>query len=311
VSTDDTYLHSWGSIFIQDVLLPFRKERLDPQTHIRYLRRSILGVAVFAWVFSMLFPLKEYIFMFFAITGAIFVGGAGAAIIGGLYGKRGTTGGAWAGMITGSALAVGSIVLSNIVWPLILPGLREAYPEWALIQEKEGFPIHGAWLSFIASMAAAAVYVVVSLLSRREPFNMDRMLHRGAYAVAGEHVLAEQKPSRGFRALGMGPEFTRGDRAIYILTIAWVMFLFTTFVLGTVYSLVVKPFSDEAWINWWLFLCIFMGVTGVATTVWFLWGGFRDLKAMFRDLRSAERNELDDGTVVDHQSLADRADTEP
>src|SRR5690606_29964984 len=33
VSTDDTYLHSWGSIFIQDVVMPLRKKPLSKKAH--------------------------------------------------------------------------------------------------------------------------------------------------------------------------------------------------------------------------------------------------------------------------------------
>jgi SSS family solute:Na+ symporter len=85
ISTHDTYLHSWGSIFIQDVIMPFRKKRLSQKQHLRLLRWSILGVAIFIFFFSLLFQQSEYIFLFFAITGAIFAGGSGAVIIGGLY----------------------------------------------------------------------------------------------------------------------------------------------------------------------------------------------------------------------------------
>ncbi|MGE9291117.1 MAG: sodium:solute symporter family protein, partial [Puniceicoccales bacterium] len=34
ISTDNTYLHSWSSIFIQDVVLPFRKKPLTTRQHI-------------------------------------------------------------------------------------------------------------------------------------------------------------------------------------------------------------------------------------------------------------------------------------
>ena len=64
--------------------------------HLRVLRCSILGVGVFIFFFSLVFQQSEYIFLFFAITGAIFAGGRGAVIIGGLYWKRGTTAAAWA-----------------------------------------------------------------------------------------------------------------------------------------------------------------------------------------------------------------------
>ena len=110
ISTHNTYMHSWGSIFIQDVILPLRGDRaFGPERHLKFLRWSVVGVAIFIYFFSLLFPLRDYIYMFFAITGAIYLGGAGAVIIGGLYWKKGTTAGAWSAMILGSGLALASI----------------------------------------------------------------------------------------------------------------------------------------------------------------------------------------------------------
>ncbi|HBG78157.1 MAG TPA: sodium:solute symporter [Phycisphaerales bacterium] len=310
-SVSQTYLHSWGSIFIQDVILPFRKIPFGPQHHIKLLRWSIVGVAVFSWFFSMLFPLKEYIFMFFQITGAIFVGGAGAAIIGGLYWKRGTTAGAWTGMITGSVLAFGSIVLTNILWPYFLPMLKEAWPDWQLMQNLPNqFPINGTWLGFISSIIAVTVYVVVSLLSGQPAFNMDRLLHRGEYAIKDEHTVeSNKKVSRLSQMFGMGKEFSRTDRVIYILTLCWSGFWFITFLAGTAYCVIVKPFSDEVWIKWWWVFCALTGGVGIITAVWFLWGGFIDLGKLFHELRTIKRNDLDNGTVVNHHNLSEQTDT--
>ena len=91
VSTHDTYLHSWATIIIQDVVMPFRNKPFDKDTHIKVLRYAIFGVAVFIFLFSLLFQQNQKIALFFAITAAIFAGGSGAVIIGGLYWKRGTT----------------------------------------------------------------------------------------------------------------------------------------------------------------------------------------------------------------------------
>ncbi len=44
---------------------------------------------------------------------------------------------------------------------------------------------------------------------------------------------------------------------------------------------------------------------GLVTTVWFTVGGTRDLMRLFRALRTAKRNVLDDGRVVGHVSTAD------
>ena len=68
ITTQDTYLHSWGSIFIQDVVLPFRKKPFSPQFHVTLLRLSIIGVGLFAFIFSLFFEQRQYILMFFAIS---------------------------------------------------------------------------------------------------------------------------------------------------------------------------------------------------------------------------------------------------
>ena len=78
ISTHDSYLHSWGSIFIQDVVLPLRGKPLSQEEHIKWLRGSIFGVAIFIFFFSLLFQQSEYILLFFAVTGAIFAGGSGS-----------------------------------------------------------------------------------------------------------------------------------------------------------------------------------------------------------------------------------------
>jgi hypothetical protein len=90
ISTDTTYMHSWGSIIVQDIILPFRKRPFTPKQQLILLRLIIAGVAVFAFIFSFFFGQVDYIMMFMQITGAIWLGGAGSCIVFGLYWKRGT-----------------------------------------------------------------------------------------------------------------------------------------------------------------------------------------------------------------------------
>ncbi|MCD6331740.1 MAG: hypothetical protein J7L89_00550, partial [Bacteroidales bacterium] len=91
ISSHNIYIHSFGSIFIQDCILPLRKKPFAPKQHIKYLRWSILGVGITIFILSTLFQQSEKVFLFMAVSASIFVGGSGAAIIGGLYWKRGTT----------------------------------------------------------------------------------------------------------------------------------------------------------------------------------------------------------------------------
>ena len=96
---DSMHIHSWSGIFIQDILVPLRKKPFEPMQHIRLLRFSVIGVGVFAFVFGSLIQQADYLVMWTSSTMAIFVGGAGSAIIGGLYWKKGTVAGAWSALI--------------------------------------------------------------------------------------------------------------------------------------------------------------------------------------------------------------------
>ena len=276
ISTHDSYLHSWGCILVQDVIMPLRKKPFTREQHLRVLKLSIGFVAVFIFFFSLLFKQSQYIFLFFAITGAIFAGGSGAVIIGGLYWKRGTTAAAWVAMITGSSIAVGGIIIHQIV---------------------DNFFINGQWFWIISMFGASVVYVVVSLLGRSRPFEMDKLLKRGKYAVKEESQVIEAVPSRGWRILGMGKEFTRGDKFIYIVNYIWTGGWTLVFIVGTVYNLMYDV-SDDTWMSFWK---IYLGIhvtLAVIVIFWFTIGGFRDIKRMFTRLRTMKRDDSDDGSVA-------------
>ena len=102
ISTDATMMHSWGTILIQDLVVPLRQRPMQTAQHLLMLRLAVVGVALFAFLFSLLFKQTQQIYMFFAYASALF-SGAGAVIIGGFYWKKGTVTGAWAAMLGGAA----------------------------------------------------------------------------------------------------------------------------------------------------------------------------------------------------------------
>ncbi len=275
ISCHDTYLHSWGSIFIQDIVMPIRKKPFTPRQHLRVLRLSIVGVAVFIFLFSLFFRQSQHIYLFFAITAAIFVGGSGAVIIGGLYWKRGTTAAAWAAMITGSGISVAGIVLHQIY---------------------KDFPINGQWFWGISMVAASLVYVVVSLLGKRQVFDLDRILHRGKHAIQDETTIVDAVPSKGWRVLGMGKEFTAGDKVIYIASYAWIFLWTAVFIVGTVYALT-HDVRDAAWMEYWRVYVILYAAVSAIVMIWFGIGGCFDIREMFRRLKIMKRDDSDDGYI--------------
>lgn len=314
ISTDSTYLHSWGSIFVQDVISPIRqvrgRPRLSAEAHLKLLRWAILSVAAFAWMFSMVFPVQQYILMYVQITGAVFTGGAGAVLIGGLYWRRGTTGGAWAAMIVGSTLAVTGVVTLNIIWPTVLPWMREAYPDAAWLQQlPDKFWLNGIQMNLVVSLVSISSYVLVSLLSPHAAVDFDKLFHRGVYAVEAKEGEADYLPksdrasvSRWWRALGITEEFTIGDKLIFALKYILFGWTFGVGFVGLTLAYVVLGWmqTDTAWATWWTIYLWSTGILGAIATAWLLIGGFRDLFAMFAQLASIQRDSDDDGSVTQH-----------
>ncbi len=293
ISTHDTYLHSWGSILVQDVLLPLRKKPFTPKQHLLALRLSIAAVAVFIFFFSLLFQQTQKIALFFAITGAIFAGGSGAVIIGGLYWKRGTTPAAWTAMLTGATIAVSGIIVKQVSpdW-LAAPG-GPALLKTAIAALRS---INGQVYWGIGMGASSVLYIAVSLLTGREPFRLDRLLNRGEYAVKEETRIITEQPERGWKMLGMGKEFTRADKFIYIVNYVWTFGWLIVFTVGTVYNLS-HEVSDAAWMNFWRIYLLIQIALAVVSIFWFTTGGLIDLRTMLARLKTRERDETDDGFV--------------
>ena len=294
ISTHDTYLHSWGSILIQDVIMPFRDKPFDKETHLKVLRYSIFGVAIFIFLFSLLFQQNQKIALFFAITGAIFASGSGAVIIGGLYWKKGTTAAAWTAMSTGAIIAVGGLIVQKVDpgWladTSLTVGLKNTITFLA--------NINGQVYWAIGMGTSTLSYIAVSLLGKKTNFNMDKLLNRGNYVIEGEMEIVNEAPERGWKILGMGKEFTMGDKFIYIVNYIWTFSWTILFIVGTVYNLYYDV-SDTAWMTFWkyyLFINIGMAMISI---IWFTWGGFKDLNVMMTKLRSDERDHKDDGWVA-------------
>lgn len=291
ISTHTTYLHSWGSIFIQDVILPLKKKTLSPEQHIKWLRFSIIGVAVFIFLFSFIVKQTGYIMPFLYLTGSIYFSGAGIVVIGGLYWKRGTVPAAWIGLITGSSIALITLLMRQV--HEILP-FSNKFVVYIVTK-------NGTVLSFWASVTAIIVYIVVSLtgLGQRKKFNMDKLLHRGEYAIESDQLIGNE-PVMGWRKLiGINKDFNRIDRFVYLGTVIWTLLWFIIIIVVTAYNFICDV-SVEAWIDFWYFFILLHFFLGITVTIWITIGGMKDLRNLFARLRIVQRNELDDGRVEEY-----------
>jgi SSS family solute:Na+ symporter len=177
----------------------------------------------------------------------------------------------------------------------------------ALKDKHYEFFLNGTYLGFFAGLTALAVYVIVSLLTCKEDFNLERMLHRGQYAavkdMVGDTTVVPRRKVGLVRLIGIDHDFTTGDKWIACCLFGWTMSWFGVFAVVTVWNFF-APWSEVRWSGYWHFASINLPIFfAVVTGIWFTWGGLRDMFALFKRLKFQRVNELDDGTVVNNQNL--------
>ena len=328
VSTDDSRIFSSAVTISQDILLPLIKKPLTPNQHIWMLRWVSICVGVIFFIGSSFMSQLDYINLFVTIVTIMWTGGAGPVMVLGLYTRFGTAAGAWTSLITGMVMGVGGVIVQRN-WPeTVYPMLRDAgvleYVENFLVTVSKPFnpiivwemnpvkcPINSYEWAFITVITTLLLYCVVSKLTCKEPFNLERMLHRGKYSL-GEVKNIKSPWSWGNlynKLVGITPEYTRGDKII-----AWGYLCYSlvyrfgcTFIVTIIWN-AISPWPVKYW--GWYCLITFLIVPGTMaciTTFWFTIGGLLDLKRMFHDLENRVVNYLDDGRVEGTMSLADKA----
>jgi SSS family solute:Na+ symporter len=280
ISSHNGFMHAWGGVLLQDIILPFRKQPLSTQAHLWALRGAIAAVGLIAFVYSLFWKPNQSILMYFAMVNNVWLGPAGAVMLGGLYWKKGTTRAAMMTLVCGAVLGIAHIVL------------RWGWEGWT----GHEFPINSQWVFLITILFSVVLYVLVSWLDPQPAFNMDRMLYRGQYAAIGE-PLPELRPTRWWQTIfGITPMFNQRDRLTAYLIVGWFLAWLGVFAAGMIYGWIADP-GPLAWAKFWrVYLYISFGVL-VGTTVWLGIGGLRDLRNLLGSLRSTERDFNDDGSV--------------
>lgn len=310
---DSGHMHSWGSILVQDVILPLKKNPMSPMQQIWAIRFAVIGVAAFAFIFSLLWQQMQYIAFWWAITGGVFTGGAGAAIIGGLYWRRGTTAAAWAAAITGSGLAVAGILCNSVYWKDIVRVLQPMFTDPLPAK----FWLNGTQIAFFAAAIAVAVYVIVSWLTCRQKYELDKLLRRGIYSDQAESTppMRWRERLKVQNILKFDSNFTFSDKLVSAGIFWWSIALLLVNVIVSIINLRAwyplgawgslfiyahwpEPWGAHGWSHYWMVTAIaFPFIIALATLVWFSIGGIKDTIEFFAALRTMKRDSLDDGRV--------------
>ena len=318
LSTDDSRIFSSARTLAQDVVLPFVKKPLTTKQHLWLIRWLTLFVSVTFFIGSIFLSQLDFINLYITIMASIWIGGAGAVTLFGLYTRFGTTAGAYAALFTGASISGGGVLIQrnwpDHVYPFLqsmgwvegldrflqtVSGPFVPYIRWEMNPVK--FPINSTEISFVAMISSVLMYCAVSLLTCRKPYDLDKLLHRGKYNIEHKNEEKLQWTWKTFvmKIIGITPEYTKGDRVI-----AWSVFIYSfgySFLLlfiGTVIWNLISPWPEHWWGIRFFITTLIMGcVIGIVSTVWFMWGGIRDIRRLFHDLAERKANPEDNGVV--------------
>ena len=327
ISSDDTRIYSASLTLTQDVVLPLCPHGLTPKQHILAIRLVSIGVGIFFACGSFMMSQLDYIQMYYTLMAMMWNGGCGPVMIFGLYSRFGNSAGAFASVISGMVLSVSSILVqrnwAETVYPwLVKMGWADGFGHFLEVVSRPmnpivvwkmdpvKFPINSYEIYMIIMIVTLIIFCAVSYATQKEPFNLDRLLHRGIYNIDGENKTREKWTLRNLfsKLIGITPEYTLGDRCI-----AWGVFLysivykfFIAFVLVVIWN-AVTPWKIEWWGTYFFITTLLIpGIVAFISTFWFGIGGAVDIYRLFRDLEKRVNDPLDNGWVEGHVSLADK-----
>jgi solute:Na+ symporter, SSS family len=331
ISTDNTRIYSAAVTVTQDVILPLKKKSFTLKQHVWVLRLVSIGIGVIFLTASSFMAQLDYIQLFTTIMVSVWMGGCAPVMIFGLYSRFGTTAGAFTALIAGMVLSLDAVLIKRNWADMVYPWLDHngfvepvanflttvsspfnPYVVWEMNPVK--FPINSYEIFFLISLFTLFLYIVVSYFTMKEPFNLDRMLHRGKYNIDGENKEKSKLTFRNIfiKLLGITKEYSTGDKLIaYAFFFQSFIWGFLCAFVGVIIWNIITPWPLEWWGTY--FFIILLAVPLCLTIIsvfWFGIGGFIDLFRLFRDLKARVTNPLDNGQVEGHVSLADKAQFE-
>jgi uncharacterized integral membrane protein len=145
--------------------------------------------------------------------------------------------------------------------------------------------MNGRLIAFLSVCISVAIYITVSLLTKDPQFDLNAMLHR---KPGMENAIIKRKWWR------FGPEFSKGDRVLYIILVVLVVLYFAIFMAVNIYN-IKNDVHVSKWMAWWHVYFYLMFFTGSIFLVGVIIGGIRDLVSF---LSKESRNITDDGRVT-------------
>lgn len=114
MSTDSSYMLTWGSVIYNDIMAPFHRGRWTERKGLRWNRSIIALIGVFLLFYGLWYPLKGDLWTYLGVTGTIYLASMSVLLIACCYWRRANSWGAAAAIVVGAAIPVGFLVLEQV-----------------------------------------------------------------------------------------------------------------------------------------------------------------------------------------------------
>jgi SSS family solute:Na+ symporter len=159
MSTDSSYMLTWGSVIYNDLLAPFRRRPWSEKKGLFWSRTIVALIGVFLLVYGLWYPLSGDLWTYLGVTGTIYLASMSVLLVACCYWKRANSWGAAGAILFGAAIPVAYLVLEQ-VWKVQVTDAAGQIVTRSVIREAIG-PYYSGIATYL--MAGAAM-VVGSLL---------------------------------------------------------------------------------------------------------------------------------------------------
>jgi SSS family solute:Na+ symporter len=149
MSTDSSYMLTWGSVIYNDILVPFRRTPWSERKGLLINRFIIALIGVFLLLYGLWYPLEGNLWDYLVVTGTIYLASISVLLIACCYWPRANSWGAAASIVVSALIPVSYLVLS------ILPATKE----WARTNIGPNY-------AGIAAYVSSAVAMIIGSLVR-------------------------------------------------------------------------------------------------------------------------------------------------
>lgn len=147
MSTDSSYMLTWGSVIYNDIMAPFRKVPWSEKKGLFVNRTIIALIGVFLLFYGLWYPLEGDVWAYLGITGTIYLASISVTLISSCYWQRANSWGAAASIIVSALIPILFLVLDKT------PSTREL--------AKSIGPYYSGIAAYVCSALAMVVFSLI------------------------------------------------------------------------------------------------------------------------------------------------------